>query len=149
AAVASPPSPLKPAIPLPATVAMMPVADTWRTEFVSTAEKTKPPPGRRATERGSASWALVAAPSSPPELAGAGGSVHVVPSPATGMRYPRPAVSDVVRGIVRRAALAGPPSPHGAVVGVHGIPVPAQVAMTPSSDPETLRMRWSYRSATR
>jgi hypothetical protein len=66
AAVGSPPSPPKPALPLPATVAMLPVAgSTTRIRWLSVSAMNSRPSPSIAMSRGHASDASVAGPPSP------------------------------------------------------------------------------------
>ena len=62
---AGPPSPLYEAIPLPAMVLMMPLAETKRTRLFDESAMKKPPPGATATPEGAKMDASVAGPPSP------------------------------------------------------------------------------------
>jgi hypothetical protein len=53
AAFAGPPSPLKPGVPVPATVVIFPNADTLRIRLFILSAITKPPDGLRAIPFGS------------------------------------------------------------------------------------------------
>jgi hypothetical protein len=65
ARVAGPPSPEKPAVPLPATVVMIPLEETFRIRWLPTSAIRKPPSGVGATANGMFSSADVAGPPSP------------------------------------------------------------------------------------
>ena len=65
AAVAGPPSPLKPCTPVPATVVMIPSGLTFRTRLLSVSAMKRFPCPSAVTPQGRASIALVAGPPSP------------------------------------------------------------------------------------
>ena len=65
AAVADPPSPEYPAVPLPATVVIVPPADTLRMRWLPTSTIRKPPSGVGAIPKGIERFAEVAGPPSP------------------------------------------------------------------------------------
>jgi hypothetical protein len=75
AAVAAPPSPADPPVPVPATVVIVPPGDTRRTRWLPRSAIRKPPSAVAATPAGEVSWAAVAALPSPADPA--------VPVPAT------------------------------------------------------------------
>src|SRR5215467_7298643 len=70
--VAAPPSPGKPALPVPATVVMTPVEDTSRTRLSSASAMYIAPPPPKAIAEGQRRAADVAAPPSPRPLFAAG-----------------------------------------------------------------------------
>src|SRR5262249_30956005 len=65
AEVAGPPSPRKPAMPMPATVEIVPSVATFLTRWPSNSEMYTFPAASTATLRGVISWALMAGPPSP------------------------------------------------------------------------------------
>src|SRR5207248_223186 len=65
AAVAGPPSPEKPDVPLPATVVIVPADETRRMRLLLKSAIRKPPSAVAATPEGALSWAAVAGPPSP------------------------------------------------------------------------------------
>src|SRR4051794_17570722 len=81
AAVAGPPSPEKPPVPFPATVAILPWPSTRRTRSLAVSATRKPPPGSGDTPCGAARRAAVAGPPSPPNA-----------------RWPLPATVEIVLG---------------------------------------------------
>ena len=146
ALVAGPPSPLKPSIPLPANVVMMPVAAaTRRMRLLPSPMSTFPLPSNTTPPHGD-TLALVAGPPSPlypyPPLPA---SVVMMPVPAATRRTRRPIESAMITfplgstasatGYCRLALVAAPPSPLDA-----DTPLPANVVMTPVT-PSTLRTR--------
>ena len=72
ASVASPPSPLKPKVPLPTTVDMMPAGVTRRTRWPVLSATYRFPEGSIARPRGEESLALIAGPLSPAKPPGKG-----------------------------------------------------------------------------
>ena len=65
AAVAGPPSPEKPNVPVPATVVIVPFDDTCLIRWLPVSAITKLPSGSNATPWTRLSWAAVAGPPSP------------------------------------------------------------------------------------
>ena len=108
AAVAGPPSPENPLVPLPATVVMVPPVEIIRTRWLNRSTTYTCPPGPTATSAGSCITALVAAPPSP----ASGSPANVVMSSAaawTGTDPPSAAIARVAaiaatrrRDMVRR-----------------------------------------------
>jgi hypothetical protein len=80
AAVAGPPSPEKPATPVPATVVIVPVGSIRRMRSLPESAMYSSPDGAAYTAFGSWSWAAVAGPPSPPAPG--------VPLPATVVMIP-------------------------------------------------------------
>src|ERR1035441_7464316 len=116
--VAGPLSPLKPAIPFPATVVITPL-ETLRTRWLNPSEMYRLPAGSAGTAVGAHNWALVAAPLSPPKPAfPLPATVVITPfetlrtrESAHGM-YKLPAESMATRiGPYNWALVAGPLSP--------------------------------------
>ncbi|MEA2442884.1 MAG: hypothetical protein QOJ12_176 [Thermoleophilales bacterium] len=148
AEVAGPPSPLKPAEPIPATVVMTPFGATLRIRLLSLSAIRYPPSACSARSAGKLSCASVAWPPSPPNVAApVPATVLMVPSSAirrTRLLFasaistlPSPAITAAVGALIC-AAVAGPPSPLKPCV------VPAMVMIVPSG--RTRRMRllpWS------
>ena len=162
ALVAAMPLPKLPATPLPASVVIVPAAETMRTRLSFESLMTKPPVGIGATLLGPFSLAAVAGPPSPQALVGVG---QGTPVPATRvmtpvadtfrtlwpwssvMRNPPPGSGTARSGPFSCAAVAAPPSPQAAAVLAQGAPVPATVVTTPVE--VTMRMRLLERSAIR
>ena len=145
ALVAGPPSPLKPDVPIPATVEMNPLRSTIRTRALRRSAIKRLPALSNAMPVGFCSCALVARPPSPLNPG--------VPVPATVVMTPLvftirtralrrsaikrlPALSNAIPvGFCSCALVAWPSSPPKL-----GSPVPAKVVMMPSVS--TLRTRW-------
>ena len=153
AALAGPPSPAKPWMPLPATVVMTPLALTLRMRPDAVSAIRKPPSGVTATSPGLFSFAAVAAPPSPLPVSGKPppASVTMMPVvvtwrmvllPSSAIRKLPSARTATALGELSCAASAGPLSPT-----MPGAPFPATVVMTPAE--ETLRTRLLARSAIR
>ncbi len=150
ALVAGPPSPLKPDVPIPATVEMNPLRSTIRTRALRRSAIKRLPALSNAMPVGFCSCALVARPPSPLNPG--------VPVPATVVMTPLvftirtralrrsaikrlPALSNAIPvGFCSCALVARPPSPLNP-----GVPVPATVVMTPLVF--TIRTRALRRSA--
>ena len=121
ACVAGLPSPVNPGVPVPATVVIVPSAETRRIRLLTVSAIRKPPSGSEATPCGAASCALVAGPPSPKEPADpVPATVVIVPSAATlrmqllsasAIRKPPSGVRASPCGWFSWAAVAGPPSP--------------------------------------
>src|ERR1039457_3865884 len=144
AEVASPPSPLKPGVPLPATVLIVPAGVTIRMRSLPLSTMNRLPAPSTATSQGSNNSAEVAGPLSPLKPR--------VPLPATVLIVPAgvtfrirlfirsamkrlPALSTATSlGWFSSAAVAGPPSPLKPAV-----PLPATVLIVPAA--VTFRMR--------
>src|SRR5581483_2060735 len=90
AAVAGPPSPVEPGVPLPATVVIVPSGAIRRIRlFPPSATKSEPSPAT-TTWRGARSWAAVAGPPSPLQ--------PPTPVPATLVTEPRPSSAKAAAG---------------------------------------------------
>ena len=150
--VAGPLSPLKPKLPFPATVVIVPAALTLRIRLLPLSVKRKPPSGVAATPQTPEICAAVAGPLSPlkPEFP-VPATVVIIPAGETlrirallksAIRKPPSAVAATAVGEWIWAAVAGPPSPLKPAV-----PVPATVVIIPAA--ETFRMRSLYMSANR
>jgi hypothetical protein len=151
AAVAAPPSPEKLEVPVPATVEMMPVADTLRMRSLPVSAMRNPPSAVGVTARGSLSAALVAAAPSPAyELAPDPATVVMEPSSTRRMRWffvsamrkPPPGSAATPLGSWSAAAVADFLRRTKVLE-----PVPATVEMAPEG--ATARMRWLTVSAMR
>ena len=152
AAVAGPPSPLKPDTPFPATVVIVPSADTFLIRSLSISAIRKPPSAVGATANGMDSRASIAGPPSPANPSTPlPATVVIVPDGETlltrwllvsGIRKPPSGSGTTLLGLLIWALVARPPSPPKP-----GRPVPATVVMIPSA--EILRMRLLRVSASR
>src|SRR5262245_18527281 len=146
AAVALPPSPEKPRVPLPATVVILPPDVTRRTRWSSTSVTRKPPSGVAATAIGVSSSAAVAGPPSPGPAKSnlpLRAAVVIVPAgdtrrtrelPLSAMRNPPSALTATPNGRASWAAEAGPPSPR-----IPSVPSPATVVIVPPGDTRRTR----------
>ena len=151
AAVGTPPSPLKPAVPVPATVVIVPSASTLRTRWLLASAMYRLPLLSNTMSWGLSICAIVAGPPSPLKPALPGVPATVVITPAVSIlrmavfhesaMYRLPEASSAKPwGALIWAMAAGPPSPLWPPV-----PVPATVVITPAVS--TLRMRWLLVSA--
>jgi hypothetical protein len=159
ALVAAPPSPPNAAVPVPATVAMIPLADTRRMRLLPVSAIRNPPPGSAATPPGwlsCASWAPSPSPPKPADPLPA--TVAMTPAadtrrmrllPVSAIRNPPPGSGETPRGWFSRTAgsVAGRPSPPKPPAAPTAGPAPATVAIAPPAP--TRRMRWLEVSAIR
>src|ERR1022692_977423 len=121
ASVAGPPSPLNPAVPVPATVVIIPPADTFRIRWLPASAMNRLPAASTNTPAGLDIWAAMARPPSPLNPAVPVPATVVIIPPADTFRIRELLVSDEHRlpnastatpfGKPRLAAVAGPPSP--------------------------------------
>src|SRR6185437_2942101 len=143
ASVAGPPSPLLPAVPVPATRVITPAADTFRTTLFSWSAIRNPPSAVTATPAGTWSWASVAGPSSPLLPAVPVPAPRVIPPAAdtfrttlfwkSTIRNPPSAVTATPTGTWSWALVAGPSSPL-----LPAVPVPATREIMPIALPFTM-----------
>src|SRR5262245_11322821 len=119
---AGPPSPEKPAVPLPATVVIVPVGETRRTRLLLESAIRKPPSAVTDTAFGDHSRAAVAGPPSPEKPSvPLPATVVIVPVDetlrirlliASAIRNPPSRVAATATGRSSLALVAGPPSPE-------------------------------------
>src|SRR5262245_12546533 len=139
AAVAGPPSPALPFMPLPATVVITPAADTRRTRKLPVSAITRPPSAVGPTAYGRLICAAVAGPPSPENprvpvpatvvIVPLGDTRRIRELPVSAIRNPPAGSAATPLGAEIAAAVAGPPSPENP-----DVPLPATVVIMPVAD---------------